>query len=54
VVVGLGLNAAAASLFLALSNNQILFLILAVLAIIDAILLVIALASFKRSHLILS
>jgi len=54
VAVGLGLNAAAASLFLALSNNQILLLILAVLAIIDAILLGIALASFKRSRLILS
>jgi ABC-2 type transport system permease protein len=54
VALGLGLNAAGASLFLALSNNQILLLILAVLAILDAILLGIALASFKRARLILS
>jgi hypothetical protein len=54
VALGLGLNAAGTSLFLALSNNQILLLILAVLAILDMILLGIALASFKRSCLILS
>jgi ABC-2 type transport system permease protein len=54
VALGLGLNAAGASLFLALSNNQILLLILAVLAILDTILFGIALASFKRARLILS
>jgi ABC-2 type transport system permease protein len=54
VALGLGLNAAGAGLFLALSNNQILLLILAVLAILDTILLGIALASFKRARLILS
>jgi ABC-2 type transport system permease protein len=54
VALVLGLEAASASLFLSLNNNQILLLILAVLAIIDAVLLGIALASFKRSRLILS
>ena len=54
VALVLGLKAAPTSLFLSLTNNQILLLILVVLAIIDAILLGISLASFKRSRLILS
>ena len=54
VALGLGFKAAPASFFLSLSNNQILLLILAVLAILDAILLGIALVSFKRERLILN
>ena len=54
VALVLGLRAVPASVFLAFTTNQILLLILAVLAILDAILLGISLASFKRSRLILS
>ena len=54
VVLFLGLKAVPAVLLASLNTNQVLFIILAVLAILNAILLGIALASYKRSHLILS
>jgi hypothetical protein len=54
VALVLGLRAVPESVFLAFTTNQILLLILAVLAILDAILLGISLAGFKRSRLILS
>jgi ABC-2 type transport system permease protein len=54
VALGLGLNALPPSLFASLTINQILLIILAVLVVLDAILLGISFASFKRSRLILS
>ena len=54
VLLILGLRSVPTDLISSLSNNQILFFVLAGLAILDAILLGIALASFKRARLILS
>ncbi len=54
VVFYLVLRALPGNLFSSLNTNQILSLILAVLAILDVIMLGIALTSFKRSRLILS
>jgi ABC-2 type transport system permease protein len=54
LVFYLVLRAVPADLLASLSTNQILFIILLVLAVLDVILVGIALASFKRSRLILS
>lgn len=54
VALGLGLSALPKSLYASLSTNQLLLIILLILAILDAVLLGFAFASFKRSRLILS
>jgi ABC-2 type transport system permease protein len=54
VALALGIKALPANLLASLTTNQFLFGILAVLTLLDAILLGISLASFKRSRLILS
>jgi ABC-2 type transport system permease protein len=54
VVLFFGLKAVPAEFLASLNTNQILLIILAVLVVLDAILLGIALASFKRARLILS
>ena len=54
VALVLGIKALPANLLASLTTNEVLLIILTVLAILDAILLGISLASFKRSRLILS
>jgi ABC-2 type transport system permease protein len=54
VLLVLGIRSLPSNLISSLDNNQIAIIILVGIAILDAILLAIALASFKRSRLILS
>jgi hypothetical protein len=54
VLLVLGIRSLPSNLISSLNINQIAIIILVGIAILDAILLAIALASFKRSRLILS
>jgi hypothetical protein len=57
-VLGLGIfllgRAVSLQVILAMSNSQILLIAMLVLAVIDAILLAVSMASFHRSRLILN